>query len=87
MTAQQVGQAFQAALAQAYASGNSLPFTLRGDTLDLTGFTSTEVAGGPFGITTSLPGDQFGAFNTSTGVFGNTNATQPGLLRALNNGF
>ncbi len=66
MTAEQVGQAFQNALVRAFASGTNLAFTLRGDTLDLTGFTNAQVTPGPFGITRSLSGDAFGAYNFGT---------------------
>lgn len=102
MTANQVGQALQQALARVYADGRTTAFSLRGDTLDLTGlvqydsfdfFTGLRAPSlqqldpGPFGATTNFVGDAFGAFNASTDFAGNRNNANPGALRAQNNAF
>ena len=102
MTASQVGQALQTALAQTYANGSAAAFPLRGDTLDLTGlvqydsfdfFTGlpapspAQLSPGPFGASTNFVGDAFSAFNASTDFAGNRNNANPGALRAQANAF
>ncbi len=102
MTANQVGAAIQEALARTYSNGNTSAYTLRGDTLDLTGLvqydsfdfitgqrvpSQTQLNPGPFGATTNFIGDAFSAFNASTDFAGNRNNANPGALRAQNNSF
>ncbi len=76
MTADQVGLAVQNAFQRAYGVGTIVPFTVRGDTVDLTGVTTGQVVAGPFGLTETLPGDQFGSFGQ-----------QFGMRTGANNGF
>ncbi|MGN6545586.1 MAG: dockerin type I domain-containing protein [Aureliella sp.] len=102
MTANQVGQAFQQALARLYADGRTTAFPLYGDTLSLTGLVQydsidfltgmpapslQQLDPGPFGATTNFVGDAFNAFNASTDFGGNRNNANPGALRAQNNAF
>lgn len=102
MTANQVGLAIQESLATTLANGNTTAFTLRNDTLDLTGLVQydsfdfltgqrtpslAQLDPGPFGATTNFVGDVFGAFNTSTDFSGNRSNAFPGALGAQANAF
>ncbi len=63
MTTAQVTAALQAAIADYFAGGRTSAYPSRGgDTINLTGLTVDD--GGPFGVTTAFPGQQFTTFNS-----------------------
>ena len=89
MTKAEVAAALQQGIADYFAGGVASAYPIRGgDTVELTGLNSFfGIDAGPFGLTTSFVGDQFGAFTTGTNFDGSTNNSRPGTLGARDNAF
>ncbi len=87
MTADEVAQEIQRALADFFAAGTTSAYPIRGgDTLSVTGLTVTDA--GPFGLTNAFVGDLFSAYNSGTNFQGLTpNAAFPGSLQSRANTF
>lgn len=85
MTDAQVAEVVRRAIANRYSGGVLSAFPLDDYRITIVGHSVT--APGPFGLTSSLPGDIFGAFYASKRFDGGTDAFNPGALRAQNNAF
>ncbi|GIW92549.1 MAG: hypothetical protein KatS3mg110_0590 [Pirellulaceae bacterium] len=85
MTAAEVAAVVQQALANRYAGGVLNAFAVDDNRITVIGHSVS--APGPFGLSSSLPGDIFGSFYASTRFDGGRDAFNPGALRAQNNNF
>jgi hypothetical protein len=96
MSREDVREAIALVFANVYGGGNRNQIKTHNEMIRLIGFRWVTQGPGPnadpvhqqlLGITTALPGDEFGAFNASSLANGNTNNNFPGALRGQANAF